>query len=90
MQICLDPLFIEAVEGNTLKVWSIACSHPIPVGAFLEWGILNVQAGPCIVANEVTIVVAGIRKGCADMRFAPRSPEQMERNTSRWQHLSGV
>lgn len=86
----IDPLFLQAIEPETLKVGSVSCSHPVPIGAVIREGVLQVTAGPCVVANTATIQLMGIRKGCADMRFAPRSEEQMRNNNERWRHLSGV
>ena len=94
--IMLDPIFCETVEEGSIRVVSAVFDQPTMFGAKVlprvpEAHLAQVRLEILVPESStaypttVTLVVRGIRRGCAGQRFRKFTGAQMERNSAFWQ-----
>jgi len=85
--LSMDEVFLETVHVETLCVVSVTPGLAVKCGATIVDGVLSMSVEkPC----EVVVMIAGIRKGYADVRMASKSQEQYTRSRDFWGWLASA
>jgi len=80
-EIDIDPIFLEIVEYETLKVLSVVPSEITAFSAKIINGKVIVETNRSVVGH---VMITGVRKGFLGHRFTERTKEQFERNVAFW------
>jgi hypothetical protein len=90
--VTIDPLFVEVCEPNTLAVLALAPDRLVKcAGNIIAKRRRVTRLRVCADRpTTITVTIAGIRKGFADIRFPARTVRQMALNNQRWRHLSAA
>ena len=78
----LDPLYLGAVERDTLTIAAVVPSRPVAVAAKLDAGSIIIDVEPQVLPLHVVVTIHAIRAGFKDHRWPRFTREQMERNTA--------
>jgi len=76
----LDPLFLGAVERDTLQIAAVVPSRPVAITAKLEGGTLILDLEPQPLPLHVVVTVHAIRAGFKAQRWPEFTAAQMHRN----------
>ena len=76
----LDPLFLGAIERDTLAIASVVPSQPVPVRVKIDGGSIIIDVDPQPRPLQVVVTVHAIRAGFKGHRWPVFTREQMERN----------
>lgn len=80
-KIDIDPIFLEIVEPETLKVLSVVPSEITSFSAKIIKGKVIIETNRNVTGH---VMIAGVRKGFLGHRFTERTKEQFERNVAFW------
>ena len=83
-QVSVDPRFIAACEFKSLRVLGTPSDQPVRVGATVVDDEVHLITEGAQFPVTVTLLLAGIRKGSADVRFKEFPESVAERNNARW------
>jgi hypothetical protein len=86
LSVFIDELYSHVCEPNSIEAISYVASSPISCGLIVKNNILNIEfEDNAKLPEQILVKLSGIRKGCADIRFAPKTEEQMIANRNFWQ-----
>jgi hypothetical protein len=86
ISIIIDDLYTHVCEPNSIEAISYVVSSPISCGMIVKGNVLNIEfEDNAKLPEQILVKLSGIRKGCADIRFTPKTEEQMIANRNFWQ-----
>ena len=86
ISVVIDSLYVHVCESNSIEAISYVASCPISCGVIVKNNILNIEFQDNVkLPEQILVKLSGIRKGCADIRFAPKTEDQMMANRNFWQ-----
>ena len=83
----MDPRFIGVCEHGTIRAIGYMASEPIPVGAVVQNCGVRVRRPEGAASDhplDVSVMLAGIRRGRLGSRFPTFTKEQMDQNNAFW------
>jgi hypothetical protein len=78
----LDPLFLGAVERDTLQIAAVVPSRPVAITAKLDAGTVILDLDPQLLPLQIAVTIHAIRTGFREHRWPEFTREQMARNTA--------
>lgn len=78
----LDPLFLGAIERDTLQIAAVVPSRPVAITAKLDGGTVILDLEPQPLPLHVVVTIHAIRAGFKSHRWPHFTRAQMARNTA--------